>query len=157
MLAPQPRDHTSGIDATVPVVSVNIASEAKHTNKDKIHENKGNGVDLSWVGITFEVAGRVILDSCTGELKQGGMSAILGPSGAGKTTLLNILSGRVGANWSGTVAINGDEINHRSFRNEISYVLQELAFFPTQTPREAFHFGKLHILSSLLRVCLRSI
>lgn len=72
--------------------------------------------------------------------------AIMGPSGSGKSTLLNILAGRVtgtgsGKHLSGSFKANGEIVAPKSFRQNVAYVVQDDALFPTSTAREALEFS----------------
>lgn len=100
---------------------------------------------LSWDNLRFIAGETVILDSVSGSLPSGGITAILGPSGAGKSSLLNVLAGRSATRGStritGSVLFDGVIIDPVNFRRNISYVMQDDALVPTETPREAIYFS----------------
>nr|WP_279590775.1 ABC transporter ATP-binding protein [Dermatophilus congolensis] len=71
------------------------------------------------------------MENCSLEIKEGGLTAIVGPSGAGKTSLLYCLGGLDKPN-EGTVVINGtdvyglnDEKRTRFLRENVSFVFQD--------------------------------
>ena len=90
---------------------------------------------------------KTILSGCSGEIKPGGLLAIMGSSGAGKTTLLNLLAGRVtsakGSKSSGRVLVNGEKRDFSKFRQVASYVLQDDDLFAELTVREQVEFGAM--------------
>lgn len=100
---------------------------------------------LSWDNIRFVVGEAVILDSVSGSVPSGGVTAILGPSGAGKSSLLNVLAGRSATRGStrvtGRVECDGAVVDPVAFRRNIAYVMQDDALVPTETPREAIYFS----------------
>jgi len=90
---------------------------------------------------------KTILSGCSGEIKPGGLLAIMGSSGAGKTTLLNLLAGRVtsakGSKSSGRVLVNEEKRDFSKFRQVASYVLQDDDLFAELTVREQVEFGAM--------------
>ncbi|EDO37533.1 predicted protein, partial [Nematostella vectensis] len=68
-----------------------------------------------------------VLQSVTGEIRAGEVTAIMGPSGAGKTTLLNTLSGKAYyGKRHGQIMVNGVEVDGlESFRTITGFVPQE--------------------------------
>ena len=53
----------------------------------------GNGIILKVENLNVKLAGQVILDNLSFEVKEGDILTILGPNGAGKTVLLKALLG----------------------------------------------------------------
>eukprot|EP00658_Telonema_sp_P-2_P061738 TRINITY_DN5040_c0_g1_i12.p1 TRINITY_DN5040_c0_g1~~TRINITY_DN5040_c0_g1_i12.p1 ORF type:complete len:610 (+),score=130.43 TRINITY_DN5040_c0_g1_i12:203-2032(+) len=101
-----------------------------------------SGVTLEWKGACFQVPSRQILKGITGAVEPGRLLSIMGPSGAGKSTMLNLLAGRLPRDGvSGSIRVNGREIDPVDFRSQVAYVMQEDALFATQTPREALEFS----------------
>lgn len=60
--------------------------------------------------VTFRRAERVIFDGINLGIKQGEITAIMGPSGTGKTTLLNLITGQLKPD-SGTVHVFGERVD----------------------------------------------
>mmetsp|Transcript_30079 Transcript_30079/g.47826 ORF Transcript_30079/g.47826 Transcript_30079/m.47826 type:complete len:623 (+) Transcript_30079:34-1902(+) len=104
------------------------------------------GTALTWSRVGFKVQDRVILGAVDGRVDPGEVFAVIGPSGAGKSTLLNILAGRVrskakGTELSGSIYLNGVEVNPWQHRKKIAYVMQDDALVALATPREAFELS----------------
>lgn len=82
---------------------------------------------------------------------QGEFAAIIGPSGSGKTTLLNLI-GCVDKPDSGTVRIDGEEINRLSEHSltkirarKIGFVFQQFFLLPTLTAQENIQLPALFL------------
>ena len=80
------------------------------------------------------------------QIKDDEFTAIIGPSGSGKTTLLNIIGG-LDRPSSGSVKINGKELNNLSeneliqFRlKHIGFVFQSYNLIPVLTAKENTEF-----------------
>lgn len=99
---------------------------------------------------------KTILSGCSGEIRPGGLLAIMGSSGAGKTTLLNLLAGRVtsakGSQSTGRVLVNGEKRDFSKFRQVASYVLQDDDLFAELTVREQVEFGAMLRLPNTMPV-----
>ena len=80
-------------------------------------------------------------------LRRGEWLALLGPNGAGKTTLVRAIAGRVRLD-RGTIELLGIPLQGRgtsAARQRLGIVPQDIALYPTLSPRENLHsFGKLH-------------
>jgi len=68
------------------------------------------------------------LENISFEVSPGQLCGIVGPSGAGKSTIINLLQ-NVHTATSGSVEIDGVNVSHKDFRNEIAIVPQENALF----------------------------
>ncbi|KAI8622739.1 hypothetical protein BC830DRAFT_1159973 [Chytriomyces sp. MP71] len=79
--------------------------------------------------------GRRVLGGVTGKIREGRMTAIIGPSGAGKTTFMNVLMGKV-SKTGGKIFINGRESQMHLYRKVIGYVPQEDVMMKELTVRE---------------------
>jgi ABC-type multidrug transport system ATPase subunit len=105
--------------------------------------------DMKWSNICFRVGEKKILQDCWGDVPNGRLMAIMGPSGSGKSSLLNVLAGRSTSIASadievrGRVEVGGFEVDPVKFRKNIAYVMQEDALMATATPREALMFSAL--------------
>lgn len=88
---------------------------------------------------------RKLLSNLSGELSERQLLAIMGPSGCGKTSLLSVLSGRVAYNsnlsLTGTVLINGENINTARLSKKIACVAQDDTLFAYLTVRETLYLA----------------
>lgn len=76
--------------------------------------------------LSLSLSGKEILKGISLEVNRGEYISIIGPNGAGKTSLVKCIS-RIYTNWSGSVEINGTDINRSSQRElarQLSYVPQ---------------------------------
>ncbi|KAF4685996.1 hypothetical protein FOZ62_011518, partial [Perkinsus olseni] len=104
------------------------------------------GASLEWTDVDFVIKGKKILNGCTGILRPGELTAVLGPSGSGKSTLMNVLGGRQslrgkGKSFSGEVSFNGKVQDPVNFRSHIAYVMQDDHLTATATPREVLEMS----------------
>ncbi|KAJ3083024.1 hypothetical protein HDU99_000880, partial [Rhizoclosmatium hyalinum] len=97
-------------------------------------------MNLKFNDLRYSMGDKVILDSVSGEIKAGRMTAILGPSGAGKTTFINVLMGKV-ARTSGDLMINGIEAEMHTFRKIIGYVPQDDIMLRELTVKEVVQYS----------------
>ncbi|AZZ65239.1 ABC transporter ATP-binding protein [Metamycoplasma phocicerebrale] len=107
-----------------------VVDESKLNNIDKIKGNvKFDNVSFSYNGDSNLLQ----LKDASFNAKKGQVFAIVGPTGAGKTTIINLLSKFYLPN-KGTIQIDNfksSEINEKSWRNQISIVLQDTFLFKT--------------------------
>ncbi|CAI5462796.1 unnamed protein product [Closterium sp. Yama58-4] len=84
-----------------------------------------------------------ILNGCSGILKPGRLTLLLGPPGAGKSTLLQALAGLLpkDVKASGTVTYNGHEPREFYLPHTAAYVPQTQAHIGEMTVRETFDFA----------------
>ncbi|KAK3257180.1 hypothetical protein CYMTET_33723, partial [Cymbomonas tetramitiformis] len=74
-----------------------------------LYSPKRTRMDISFVDLGLELipSGKRVLDSVSGSIRVGDVTAIMGPSGSGKTTFLNTLAGRASyGKTTGSVLIN---------------------------------------------------
>ncbi|CAL4913882.1 unnamed protein product [Urochloa decumbens] len=85
---------------------------------------------------------RALLDSISGEAREGEILAVLGASGAGKSTLIDALAGRIQReSLRGAVSLNGDPLEGRMLRVISAYVMQDDLLYPMLTVAEALAFA----------------
>ncbi|KAF5363146.1 hypothetical protein D9758_008368 [Tetrapyrgos nigripes] len=137
----------SNKDATIETVPVDNEKHAKASLQE---------LDLSmtevfsWqnVNYTVPVSGnkdgetqRRLLNSISGYVKPGKLTALMGESGAGKTTLLNVLAQRVSVGVvTGDRFVNGHDLP-KDFQAQTGYCQQTDTHLPDQTVREALLFS----------------
>ncbi|KAI9347825.1 P-loop containing nucleoside triphosphate hydrolase protein, partial [Zopfochytrium polystomum] len=98
-------------------------------------------MDFKFDGLSLRLpTGRWILKGVTGEIRAGGMTAIMGPSGAGKTTFMSVLMGKV-RRTGGTLTINGAAAEMERFRKLVGYVPQEDIMLREMTVRETLTYA----------------
>jgi ABC-type multidrug transport system ATPase subunit len=85
---------------------------------------------------------QLILNNCSGYVKQGELVAIIGPSGGGKTTLLNLLARRYNMlshkeyAMNGNIMLNGSELTRSMFTKYGAFLEQDDLLSETNTPNE---------------------
>ena len=101
-----------------------------------------NAVEMRNIVLRFP--GVLANDHVDFTLKRGEIHALLGENGAGKSTLMNILAGLYKPN-SGSIAINGEQVNLNSPRDAIAQgigmVHQHFMLVPTHTVTENILLG----------------
>lgn len=102
------------------------------------HSQCGNNLSLNFefkdLSLTLP-SGKIILNSVTGRVIPGRITAVLGPSGAGKSTFLSVLMGK-SRRTGGHLWINGREIEMRKYKKLIGYVPQDDIMLYELTVRE---------------------
>jgi osmoprotectant transport system ATP-binding protein len=90
---------------------------------------------LSFRNVSFEAAGRIILENLSLDVERGETLVLLGRSGSGKTTALRLVN-RLLEPSSGEILIDGKEVGGTdpiSLRRQIGYVIQEFGLLPHWT------------------------
>ncbi len=83
----------------------------------------------------------VALDEVSLEVRDGSLTALLGPSGGGKSTLLRVIAG-LEAPDSGTVSIAGEDATRKPpQRRNVGFVFQHYAAFKHMTVAKNVAFG----------------
>jgi sulfate transport system ATP-binding protein len=83
----------------------------------------------------------VALDDVSLEVRDGSLTALLGPSGGGKSTLLRVIAG-LEAPDSGSVSIAGEDSTHEPpQRRNVGFVFQHYAAFKHMTVAKNVAFG----------------
>src|SRR5215204_749399 len=81
------------------------------------------------------------LDDVSVSVRDGSLTALLGPSGGGKSTLLRVIAGLEEPD-AGTVIIGDQEVtNHPPQRREVGFVFQHYAAFKHMTVADNVGFG----------------
>eukprot|EP00599_Poterioochromonas_sp_BG-1_P003195 CAMPEP_0173133204 /NCGR_PEP_ID=MMETSP1105-20130129/595_1 /TAXON_ID=2985 /ORGANISM="Ochromonas sp., Strain BG-1" /LENGTH=1323 /DNA_ID=CAMNT_0014044843 /DNA_START=330 /DNA_END=4298 /DNA_ORIENTATION=+ len=91
-------------------------------------ENLGDNIALSFnqVGVSSLYPPRPLLNSISGYVVKGGITAILGASASGKSVLMKVLAGRLPQfHVTGTITLDGVRIEPTERRNSIGYVPQD--------------------------------
>jgi len=86
---------------------------------------------LTFVAVTKQFGGRVVLNGLSLSVKAGEVFALVGPNGAGKTTTLNLALGFVTAD-GGRVQVCGEDVRRDPVRarERLAYLPEQLALYP---------------------------
>lgn len=92
--------------------------------------SKSYGMDFSLKDINLNV-------------QKGKVFSLLGPNGAGKTTLVKLMLNLMHSD-SGTIEINGLNVNDKNSRMGVAFIPEKFSFFPFYTARGVLEFfGKM--------------
>lgn len=76
-------------------------------------------------------------------IKKGKVFSLLGPNGAGKTTLVKLMLNLMHSD-SGSIEINGLNVNDKNSRMGVAFIPEKFSFFPFYTARGVLEFfGKM--------------
>ncbi|KAE9002833.1 hypothetical protein PR002_g17526 [Phytophthora rubi] len=120
-----------------------------------------NPCTLSWCNLIYTVdvkkstkhpdGKKTILTNVTGRCAPGELTAVMGPSGSGKTTLLDILADRISSGTiEGSISLNGEKRNAKTFRAVSSYVAQEDSLMGSFTVSETLEMAARLSLPSII-------
>ncbi|KAG0469137.1 hypothetical protein HPP92_018465 [Vanilla planifolia] len=86
---------------------------------------------------------RTILDSISGEAREGEILAVMGASGSGKSTLIDGLADRIAKTslGGGGVCLNGEPLDSKIQKTISAYVMQDDLLFPMLTVEETLNFA----------------
>lgn len=85
---------------------------------------------------------RTLLDSVSGEAREGEIFAILGASGSGKSTLIDALANRiVSKSLQGSITLNGDILKSSLLKVLSAYVMQDDLLYPMLTVKETLMYA----------------
>jgi len=98
---------------------------------------RGTTEPLELTGISYDAAGRTLLDDITVCFHPGEVTALSGPSGSGKTTLLSVAGGLLEPS-RGTTSYAGSPMwrGNGDPRPEVAFVLQVYGLVPILSARE---------------------
>ena len=93
---------------------------------------EGQGVALEARHLSRAIAGKVLVDDISVQVRQGEVLAVVGPSGAGKSSFLRLLN-RLDEPTGGTVLLEGQDyrkIAPQTLRRRVGMVMQMAYLFP---------------------------
>ncbi|KAI0969524.1 hypothetical protein F4678DRAFT_481117 [Xylaria arbuscula] len=95
------------------------------------------GLSFTYTNLSFHPKGspQPILQSVTGSIERGSLTAVMGGSGAGKSTFVNVLMGKT-ANTGGLVTVNNIPGRIKRYKKLIGYVPQDDIVLPELTVYE---------------------
>ena len=91
-------------------------------------------MSLQVLDVTWQVAGRAILDTVSWTAPQGGLTGLVGPNGAGKSSLLRVLAGALAPDAGRAVLADGSDLltmPRRTRARRVALVEQDT---PAQVP-----------------------
>ncbi|KAJ4793030.1 ABC transporter G family member 5 [Rhynchospora pubera] len=92
--------------------------------------------------ITEFSSSKTLLDSISGEAREGEILAVLGASGSGKSTLIDALANRiVRERLHGSVTLNGEHLDSQILKVISAYVMQDDLLYPMLTVEETLMFS----------------
>ncbi|HTP25457.1 MAG TPA: phosphate ABC transporter ATP-binding protein [Anaeromyxobacteraceae bacterium] len=103
---------------------------------------EGQGVALEARHLSRAIAGKVLVDDISVQVRQGEVLAVVGPSGAGKSSFLRLLN-RLDEPTGGTVLLEGQDyrkIAPQTQRRRVGMVMQMAYLFP-ETVADNIAFG----------------
>ncbi|KAI0871078.1 hypothetical protein GGS24DRAFT_492514 [Hypoxylon argillaceum] len=95
------------------------------------------GLSFTYTNLSFQPKGapKPILQSVTGSIEKGSLTAVMGGSGAGKSTFVNVLMGKT-TNTGGSVMVNNIPGKIKKYKKLIGYVPQDDIVLPELTVYE---------------------
>jgi ABC-type multidrug transport system ATPase subunit len=85
---------------------------------------------------------KTLLNSISGEARDGEILAVLGASGSGKSTLIDALANRIAkGSLKGSRTLNGEPLESRLLKAISAYVMQDDLLFPMLTVEETLSFS----------------
>ncbi|PKU70630.1 ABC transporter G family member 6 [Dendrobium catenatum] len=85
---------------------------------------------------------KTLLDSISGEAKEGEILAVLGASGSGKSTLIDALANRIAKDsLRGSITLNGEPLDSKLLKVISAYVMQDDLLYPMLTVEETLMFA----------------
>ncbi|KAL6839762.1 hypothetical protein ACP4OV_030450 [Aristida adscensionis] len=120
--------------------------------KDQQKEITRPLLKVEFKDLTLTLGKKKLLRSINGQLRPGRVTAVMGPSGAGKTTFLNAVTGKVnGYKMTGSVLVNGENVNIRSYKRIIGFVPQDDIVHGNLTVEENLWFSAKCRLSANMK------
>ncbi|KAG6466372.1 ABC transporter G family member 5-like [Zingiber officinale] len=85
---------------------------------------------------------KTLLNSISGEAREGEIFAVLGASGSGKSTLIDALANRIAReSLQGSITLNGEKLEGRLLKVISAYVMQDDLLYPMLTVEETLMFS----------------
>ncbi|KAJ3703265.1 hypothetical protein LUZ61_006970 [Rhynchospora tenuis] len=127
-----------------PVPFVLSFSNLTYSVKTKRHKSShlATNSDLALMDQNSNSRTKTLLDSISGEARDGEILAVLGASGSGKSTLIDALANRIAkGSLKGSRTLNGEPLESRLLKAISAYVMQDDLLFPMLTVEETLSFS----------------
>jgi ABC-type multidrug transport system ATPase subunit len=134
----------SDTEVSRPVPFVLSFSNLTYSVKTKRRKNSHLETNAALTPVDPDSAGRTktLLDSISGEARDGEILAVLGASGSGKSTLIDALANRIAkGSLKGSRTLNGEPLESRLLKAISAYVMQDDLLFPMLTVEETLSFS----------------
>lgn len=105
--------------------------ELSNTSGNDIAKNIGDSSEIEYKNVTFGYTDKDVLKNVSFSIRQGEMTALVGPSGGGKSTIANLLA-RFWDVKEGSIKVRGKDIRNvslGSLMDSISMVFQRVYLF----------------------------
>lgn len=113
------------------IEEVFAAEELKDEGKKELGSGSASAIEIEYDNVGFAYAEKDVLSNVSFEIKQGEMTALVGPSGGGKSTIASLLA-RFWDVKSGKILVRGEDIRNislGSLMDQISMVFQRVYLF----------------------------
>ncbi|CAL9037193.1 ABC transporter G family member 5-like [Musa acuminata AAA Group] len=137
-------DHLSSRPPTFVLAFTNLSYSVKRPRKMSLFRRNRLATDPVAALAPPEAFSRTktLLNSISGEAREGEIFAVLGASGSGKSTLIDALANRiVRDSLQGSITLNGEKLDGRLLKVISAYVMQDDLLYPMLTVEETLMFS----------------
>ncbi|RZR88804.1 hypothetical protein BHM03_00016439 [Ensete ventricosum] len=138
------RDHLGSRPPTFVLAFTNLSYSVKRPRKMSLFRRNRLATDPVAALASPEAFSttKTLLNSISGEAREGEIFAVLGASGSGKSTLIDALANRiVRDSLQGSITLNGEKLDGRLLKVISAYVMQDDLLYPMLTVEETLMFS----------------